>query len=155
MNEEKLAYVEDFGEFFEGFGVGRMLGRVLGVLLVSDPPERTAEELAGILKASRGSISAATRSLVQLGVVERRSKLGDRKAYFRSTPDWRELMWRQIGVYAAFRRLAERGLGLMEGSSPESRLDLEGIRSLYAHLEREMPRVIADWERGREEETTS
>lgn len=154
MDREKLAYVEDFGEFFEGFGVGRMLGRVLGVLLVSDPPERTAEELAGILKASRGSISAATRSLVQLGVVERRSRLGDRKAYFRSRPDWTGLMWSQIGVYAGFRVFAERGLGLMEGSDPESRRDLESIRSLYAHLEREMPRVIESWERGREEDAT-
>ncbi len=54
MDKEKLAYIEEFGEFFEGFGVGRMLGRVLGVLLVPGPPERTAEELAGIVKARPG-----------------------------------------------------------------------------------------------------
>lgn len=150
MDKEKLAYIEEFGEFFEGFGVGRMLGRVLGVLLVPGPPERTAEELAGIVKArDRGSISAATRSLVQLGVVGRRSRLGDRKAYFRSTPEWTESMWGQVSASAAFRRLAERGLELTDGASPESRLDLEEMRSLYANLEREMPRVVK--ERGREE----
>ncbi|WP_119065594.1 hypothetical protein [Rubrobacter indicoceani] len=84
-----------------------------------------------------------------MGVVGRRSRLGDRKAYFRSTPDWTESMWGQVSASAAFRRLAERGLELTDGASPESRLDLEEMRSLYANLEREMPRVVK--ERGREE----
>ena len=61
MDDERASYVEDFGLMFEGFGLPRMVGRALGALLISDPPELSAEELAEALRASRGSISSATR----------------------------------------------------------------------------------------------
>lgn len=152
MNEEKRAYIEEFGTFWSGFGLPRMHGRVMGALLVADPPEKTAEELAEELRASRGSISAATRSLVQLGIVERGSRIGERRDFFRSRTNWTELMRQQAGTYTAFRKLAEKGLAIMDGASPESKRDLEEIRSLYAHLEREMPALIERWEKAREEE---
>lgn len=152
MDEERRVYVEGFATFWAGFGLPRMQGRVMGVLLVSDPPERTAEELAEVLGASRGSISASTRSLVQMGIVERGGKLGDRRDYFSSRTNWTQLMRQQIGAYAAFREIAERGLEVMADASPESRLDLEEIRSLYGYLEREMPRLISRWEEERGEE---
>ncbi len=154
MDEEKQRYVEEFGTFWSGFGLTRMHGRVMGALLVADPPEKTAEELAEELRASRGSISSATQSLVRLGIVERISKIGERRDYFRSRTNWTELMRQQIGTYAAFRKLAERGLGIMAGASPESRRNLEEIHSLYSHFEREMPALIERWEKQREEERT-
>jgi DNA-binding transcriptional regulator GbsR (MarR family) len=46
MDEARRHYVEDFGLLFEGFGLSRVVWRVLGALLVC-PPERSAEELAG------------------------------------------------------------------------------------------------------------
>ena len=79
MDEERASYAEDFGLLFEGFGLPRMVGRVLGVLLISDPPELSAEELAEALQASRGSISSATRSLIGMGLVQRRTKRGERR----------------------------------------------------------------------------
>ena len=146
MDEEREGYVEEIATFWSGIGLARMQGRVMGTLLVSDPPEKTAEELAGLLRASRGSISSATRSLEQMGIVERRAKIGDRRDYFRSRTNWTELMRQQIGMYTAFKEIAEKGLRVMAASSPESRRDLEEIRSLYAHLEREMPALIERWE---------
>ncbi len=153
MDEERERYVEEMAAFWGGFGMPKMQGRVLGALLVADPPERTAEELAEELSASRGSISSATRALIQLGVVQRRAKLGDRRDYFQSRTNWAELMHQQMGTYAAFRKIAERGLDIMADSPPESRRDLEEIRSLYSHLEREMPALIKRWEESRKEET--
>ncbi|MGH3089803.1 MAG: GbsR/MarR family transcriptional regulator [Rubrobacteraceae bacterium] len=152
MDEEKQEYVEEWAVFWGSFGIPKMPGRVMGALLVADPPEMTAEELAEELSASRGSISSATRTLIQLGVVERRTKPGERKDYFQTRTNWAELMRQQIGMYGAFRKIAERGLEIMAGSSPESRRDLEEIRSLYSHLEREMPALIERWEKSREEE---
>ncbi len=46
LDEERGRYIEEFGLLFGQFGLSRMLGRVLGVLMISDPPERSAEELA-------------------------------------------------------------------------------------------------------------
>ncbi|MBA2692106.1 MAG: MarR family transcriptional regulator [Rubrobacter sp.] len=152
MDEERERYVEELAVYWGSFGMPKMQGRVLGALLVADPPEMTAERLAEVLRASRGSISSATRALIQMGIVERRTMPGERKDYFQSRTNWAELMHQQIGMYAAFRKIAERGLEIMAGSPPESRLDLEEIRSLYSHLEREMPALIERWEKSREEE---
>ncbi len=124
------------------------MGRVLGALMIADPPEMSSEELALVLKASRGSISSSTRALLQMGVVERRTRPGERRYYFRIKPDaWRGLMHREIEALSTFRRMAERGLGLLYSSNPESRRKLEEMRDFYAYWERELPAVLERWEK--------
>lgn len=57
-----------------------MVGRALGWLLVCEPPEQSAAELAETLQASKGSISTATRVLLRLGFIERVEEyLADRR----------------------------------------------------------------------------
>lgn len=150
MDEAKRGYVEEFGLLFEGFGVQRMVGRVLGALLVADPPEMSAEELAGALGASRGSISTATRMLVQIGLVDRVAKPGERRDYFRNKPGaWHELTWRRMAQIGVLREMAEKGLGVLGEESrakPEVRLGLEEMRDFYAYCERELPALFERWE---------
>jgi DNA-binding transcriptional regulator GbsR (MarR family) len=147
VDEDRERYVEDFGVLVGEFGLPRMVGRVLGTLLVSDPPERSAEELAEALRASRGSISSATRTLVQLGLVERYAKPGERRDYFRLKPGaWDEIMHRELEALSTFRQIAERGLLLMRSSSPQAKRGLEEMRDLYAFWERELPAILKRWE---------
>lgn len=148
MNEAHLRYVEDFGLLFEQAGGSRMLGRVLGALLISDPPELSAEELAGELRASRGSISQATRTLVEMGMVRRLSKPGERRDYFRVRPRaWQETTRRQMALIGVFQEMAERGLKLLTPGNPEARDGLEEMRDFYAFWERELPAVLDRWDR--------
>ena len=152
MAEDRQRYLEDFGLLFGQFGVSRMLGRVLGALMIADPPERTAEELAEELGASRGSISSATRSLIQMGIVQRRSRPGERRDYFRVKPGaWHGIMCREMEALRSFREMAERGLELLDSQDPDARRSLEEMRDFYAYWEREMPAVLERWERETEE----
>jgi DNA-binding transcriptional regulator GbsR (MarR family) len=147
VDGERLGYVEEFGVSFEQFGLPKMVGRVLGSLIVSDPPERSAEELAEELRASRGSISSATRTLVQMGLVQRFSRPGERRNRFRVRPGaWAELMRREQDSLKSFREMAERGLELMGGAGPEARRGLEEMRHLYAFWERELPALLKRYE---------
>ena len=149
LDEERGRYVEEFGLLFGQFGLSRMLGRVLGVLMISDPPERSAEELAEELGASRGSISQTTRSLIQMSLVQRWSRLGERRDYFRIKPGaWHEIMRREMESLGGFRKTAERGLELLDSGDPEARRSLEEMRNFYAYWEEEMPAVLDKWERG-------
>jgi DNA-binding transcriptional regulator GbsR (MarR family) len=147
---DQLRYVEDFGLLFEQFGKPRMVGRVLGVLLVSGWEEHSAEELADILRASRGSISSATRTLVQSGLVQRVSRPGERRDYFRVRPGaWNELMRERMVQVYALREMAERGLSVLDAVDPyepEARRGLEEMRDFYAYWERELPAVLERWE---------
>lgn len=153
MDQDRLDFVEEFGVSFEQHRLPRMVGRVLGTLMVSDPPERSAEELAEELRASPGSISSATRTLVQMGLVRRFSRSGERRAYFRVNPGaWRELMRREEPSLRHFRELAERGLEVMDAAGPEAKQGLEEMRNLYAFWERELPSLLERYDEETKEE---
>lgn len=155
MDDKRASYVEDFGLLFEGFGLPRMVGRVLGVLLISQESEFSAEELAEALQASRGSISSATRSLIDMGLVQRRTRRGERRDYFRVKPNaWDEVMRRELESLKTFRQMAERGLGLIDPEDEAARQNLEEMREFYAYWETELPAVLERWEEGKETEAS-
>lgn len=147
LNREKLEYIEEMGLLMERFGLPRMTGRVLGALLMADPPEQTAGALANTLQASRGSISGATRTLEQMGFIDRVSKPGERKDYFRNRPNaWAEMTKQQTLSIRLFKEMAEKGLAIIGSDDPEVRLGLVEMREFYDFWERELPKVFRDWE---------
>jgi DNA-binding transcriptional regulator GbsR (MarR family) len=68
---EEMHFIEDIGLFFEQMGMPRMAGRILGVLLISDPPAQSITEISEKLKASKSSVSIMARLLVENGLIER------------------------------------------------------------------------------------
>ena len=131
-------------------GLPRMAGRILGALLLAEPPEQTADQLAGTLRASRSSISTMTRLLEHTGLIDRVSKPGDRRLYYRNRPDaWHQRTLGAIEPIRHMRRLAEKGLRLMDGAQPEALQGLVDMYRFYAYWEREMPRMIDAWEEAR------
>lgn len=123
-----------------------MAGRILAALLVADPPEQSADELAGTLQASRGSISTMTRLLEQPGIIERVSRPGDRKVYYRNKPGgWAQALQRDAAAMTTLRIMAEKGLKLVEGASPEVRGGIEEMHDFFTFWEDEIPKVLADW----------
>jgi DNA-binding transcriptional regulator GbsR (MarR family) len=148
----ELHYVEDVALGFERQGLFRMAGRVIGWLLICDPPEQTFGQLAEVLQASKGSISAAMKFLVPSGIVERISRPGDRRDYYRCRAGaWTDMARDQSRQYADFRRLAERGLELLAEAPADRRERLQGMHDLYGWLEQEMPAVWERWRRERQE----
>ncbi|MBS3968452.1 MAG: MarR family transcriptional regulator [Truepera sp.] len=135
------------GLVMEAFGLPRMWGRVFGALLLADPPEQTAEELATTLKASRGSISTATRMLEQARLIERISKPGQRKDYFRNKPGaWHEITKQRVAALGILRQMSEKGLQLLDGAGPEVRRGLSEMRDYFAYWEKIFPRLVAEWQ---------
>jgi DNA-binding transcriptional regulator GbsR (MarR family) len=56
-------FIEEMGQFLGGYGMTPMAGRMWGWLLLCDPPEQTAAQIAEALGASRGAVSGAARIL--------------------------------------------------------------------------------------------
>ena len=137
----------------EGFGLPRIAGRVLSALLIADPPEQTAEQLAATLRASRGAISGGTTMLTTMGLIERKRRPGDRKDYFRNKPNaWFEATKQQTFSVAQLRQLAEKGLQVMESDKPEVTEGLRDMRDMLVFYEHELPEMFARWEKLRKEE---
>ena len=151
MNDERQPeekrFVEDVGIFFEQTGLPRMAGRILGWLLISDPPHQTTGELTETLMASKGSISTMTRLLIRIGLIERISLPGQRHDYFRIKPSAsHQLLKDSLSQTTAFRQLTERGLELTEGKTQLNRQWLEEMRDMYIFFEREFPTLVERWE---------
>ncbi len=142
---EKQCFLEEFGVLFEQHGLPRMTGRILGWLLISDPPHQSTDEMAEALSASKGSISTTTRLLIRIGQIERFSFPGVRHDYFRVKPGACYQMLKDSLVHiTTMRQLAERGLELLEGKANRGRL--EEMRDMYALFEREYPALLERWE---------
>ena len=140
-------FVEDLGLCYEEEGLPRMAGRLLGWLLVCEPAHQTAAELAEGLNASAGSISSASRILLQCGLVEKIGIPGQRSAAFRlRTGAWTDRMQAHLQKNQTLKALAERGLELMSDRTPEARQRLQELRDFEAFVVREMPALIARWE---------
>lgn len=145
---DRQSYAEEVGLVLEQAGLPRMAGRVLGWLLVCDPPHQSMGELASALQASKSSISNSTRLLIQSGLVERMGLPGERRDYFRIKMDgWPQLLARRMALITAMRELADRGLQLLEGENERSRQRLLRFRRVYAFFERRLPELLASLER--------
>ena len=80
---EKKHFIEDMSLYFEQMGMPRMAGRVLGVLLISDPPEQSLNDLCEVLQASKSALSTNTRLLTEMGLIERVAFSKPREVAFR------------------------------------------------------------------------
>ncbi|HEX9118788.1 MAG TPA: MarR family transcriptional regulator [Anaerolineae bacterium] len=144
---EERHFVEDVGLFFEQMGIPRMAGRILGWLLICDPPEQSAGQLATVLQASKGSLSTMTRLLIQIELIERVGLPGRRRDYFRiKAGAWPHLIKAQMQVMTGLHQTVERGLVLLDDKAPDLRRRLLEAHDLYAFLERELPLLFQRWE---------
>jgi len=123
MEQDLLAYADHVGRFFaRQYGMPPMAGRVLGWLLVCDPPERTAAELSEELKASRTAIGTAVDALERAGgLVQRRRMAGERSDRISIGPDVFARSLDTPDEYAGMAELARTGLRLLGDDVPPDR----------------------------------
>ncbi len=142
-------FIEDMGIIFEAFGLTRMEGRLLGALLVADPPEQAAEDLAETLQASRGSISSAVRRLEAFHLVRRSSKPGERKDYFRIMLNaWNQIMHERAVATRVLRELMERGQAVVSDASAETQANMAEALKFYQFWEDSFELLLRHWQAG-------
>ena len=146
MDGHERHFIEQVGLFYEGAGLPRMAGRILGVLLVCDPLQQGAKQLAEVLDASKASISTNTRLLVQVGLVDRVALRGERGAHYMIREGcWSSVLEFKLRATTAFLGIAEEGLDVLADASPERRARLEEVHDLYTFFEEELPALMARW----------
>jgi DNA-binding transcriptional regulator GbsR (MarR family) len=117
--ESLLSWVERVAGFLaEQYGLPPITGRILGWLMVCDPPEQSGSEIAAAIGASRASISTNMRLLTGSGLVRRSTRAGGRTTYYRMDDDaWESVTRRRLASLASFRDLTAEGLALLGADS--------------------------------------
>lgn len=83
INHEMMNFVVKMGRFYENYGLQRIGGQILGLLIIMDIP-LTTEDIQNILQISKASISTNLKLILNSGVEEIRYS-GDRKTYYKFT----------------------------------------------------------------------
>ena len=152
MTPGESRFVEEMGQFLASLGMTPMAGRMWGWLLIGEPAEQTAAEIAEALHASRGAISGTARLLATSGLIHRATKPGERREYFSAPPEGLDLLLGSAAaIYRQMRGIAERGLDAIADRPAASRARLQEFHDVMAFVEREVPLVIAQFLRERSE----
>ena len=124
LSPELTHFIESMGRYFESFGIPRIGGRILGVLLIAHEP-LSAEEIASILKVSRGSLSTNFRLLLTSALAEKVTFPGDRTTYYAfPVAAWEKAMVVELEGIAFLKKLAQQGLtALPPGDPARNRLE--------------------------------
>lgn len=116
--DDIMQWVERVANFcVEEWGLTPITGRILGLLMICDPPEQSAGQIADAIRASRASLTSNMRLLTTIGLIRKVRIPGDRTAYYRIEDDaWEKVIQRKITSLGAFGDIAEDGLALADGS---------------------------------------
>src|SRR5918992_3462764 len=113
-NEAELAFADKVGRFFaRQYGLPPVTGRVSGWLLICDPPEQTAAEIAEALQTSRSAVGSAIASLESQGQVQRTRAAGERADRVSFHPEAAVRGLESPEEYGAMMALAHEGLEVL------------------------------------------
>ncbi len=148
--------VEEFGNIYEGYGLRRLKGLIIGLLLVRDEPV-SLDDMTVMLGRSKGPISMEVRELAGLGLIRKVSGPEHRRDYYEAHEDifFMNFKFNLITVKKN-RATAEQFLERMrsaEGGEYEGTLrNLEKMRAYYALMESFYQNFAAEWERVKREQ---
>src|SRR5256885_1383188 len=142
MVSPERQWAEETSLAMESMGMPRSWGKLLGWLLICDPPQQSSVDLAEALDLSAGSVSTGMRMLENSGLVRRVAAPGSRAKVYEMTED-AFLLAARSEHFAVVRRLMEHGVEVLgaDRDSPRGRR-LRRTRDFYAFLEREVPALV-------------
>lgn len=127
--DRDLEWVERIAKYCsDQDGIPLIAGRVLGWLMICDPPEQSAARIAEAIGASRASLTTNLRLLGSVGFVGELTKPGDRTVYYRVDEDaWERVVQRQVSSLTSLGQIMRDGMRLADPSTPR------GARIVAAH----------------------
>lgn len=111
-------FIDGMGMYFESQGIPRIGGRMLGALMIAHWP-LSAEDLANILRVSRGSVSTNLRMLLASGLAEKAPMPHSRLTHYAYSDEAMEhRITAGIRSTQAFRRLVEHAAQVIPERDP-------------------------------------
>jgi DNA-binding MarR family transcriptional regulator len=147
LDESHRRLVDDFGHVYARDGLTLTVGRLLGLLLLSDRP-LSLDDIATMLNISKSGASTAARDLKRIGAVRRLGTPGSRRVLYESSDDMDALLQ---GFFVRVRQslgLVRRGEPLLDQGPAKRRLRL--MSDFHEFWLQEMEGIMARWNKRRD-----
>jgi DNA-binding transcriptional LysR family regulator len=144
--EEERLFADEVGMVLSGMGMPAAFGRLMGWLLICDPPQQTSTQLAQSLGLSKGSVSTGMRALEQLGMVRRVPVRGRGHAY-EMLPDALVRTVDARRLYMVIHDVMQKGIDVLGGESLPRAQRLRVTRDFYAFVAERVPQLIDEFAR--------
>lgn len=146
QSDEIKAIVEKIGVLFEKNGFSPVGGRIIGLLLVSEPPHRTFDEFVEFLGASKSSVSNSINFLMEQGVIDYFTQPGDRKRYFTFVKDgWFIMIEKKLGFMIAMGEILKDVIKFRCGDNEEFERELNHIIEMHKDFINEMREILSKY----------
>ena len=139
-------FVELMARTLADWGLPRMAGRVLFVMMAADEEALTAGELADRLAVSPAAISGAVRYLIQINMVMREPVPGSRRDRYRLVDDsWYEVTLAKMTLLKTMVDFVEQGIAAAGGPLTSAGARLAGMRDFYVYVQETLPELMDKW----------
>ena len=146
LDSDALAFTDRMADFYaREYGFPPVAGRVLGYLLICQPPEQTVAGLSEALLASRSAITGAVALLARYHAVRRTRSAGQRMDYVTLDPRALDPTGFAGATYQEQATLAREALAMLEDGPSERRSMIEEGAAFYDFLAERMPALLTEW----------
>lgn len=142
--------VADFAEGYSNFGLNPLMGRIVGLLIISKDPQ-SLDDIVEQLEMSKGPISQICRRLKERGLIEKVWIPGDRKDYYQATDDiFGKAYANQINKMQDNIEIAEKYLSMAQSMDSEDadfiERQMEVMKSFYELMDEYNKKFVEAWE---------
>lgn len=145
----RRSLVEEFGNIYETYGLPRLNGLLVGLVL-AHPRPLSLDEMAQLLNRSKGPISQAIRELALAGLVRKTNGNENRRDYYEADPDlFLNNFRRNMRTVSKNRNAADFFLAEMERRNvPDESLkaNLQTMQAFYTQMEQFYSRFEEEWQ---------
>ena len=144
--DEDLLFADHVGRFYaNNHGFPPMAGRLLGYLLICDPPQQTIDALGEALMASRSAITGAVKLLEGYGYAARTRRAGERVDRVGLRPEALEPRNVESRLFKEQAALLREGLALLPETQVVQRAALQELLALAEFFEERLPQLMNEW----------
>ena len=146
LSDAEAAFTDRVASLYaRQYGFPPVAGRLLGYLLICQPPQRTIADLAEELQASRTAITAAVSLLERYHAVRRTRSAGQRSDHVGLDLQALDPTGFAAESYQAQAALARQALDLLTDGESGRRAMIAEAAEFYDFLAERMPALLTDW----------
>jgi len=141
--------IADFAEGYSNFGLNPLMGRIVGLLIISEEPQ-SLDDIVEKLEMSKGPISQICRRLKERGLIDKVWIPGDRKDYYEATDDiFGKAYANQINKMQKNIEIAEKYLGRAKELNSEDaafiRKRMKMMKAFYELMDEYNEKFMKAW----------